>query len=133
MLHHCFRIPMQRQINTRQKTAIRDAFVEADRPLSPDEVLSQAQRSQPGLGKATVYRNIQSLLEEGWLQPVEVPGEPARYEVAGKEHHHHFQCSRCRKVYEVNDCMPFKPKVPRGFRVTGHELFLYGLCAQCSH
>jgi Fur family ferric uptake transcriptional regulator len=29
--------------------------------------------------------------------------------------------------------LPFKPKLPRGFRVTGHEFFLYGLCSQCSH
>jgi hypothetical protein len=23
-------------------------------------------------------------------------------------------------------------KVPRGFRTTGHEIFLYGLCSQCN-
>lgn len=128
-----FSIAMERRINTRQKAAIRDAFVEANRPLSPDEVLEGAQIYHPGLGKATVYRNIQSLLEEGWLQPVEIPGDSTRYEVAGKEHHHHFQCNRCKKLYELDGCLPFKPKLPRGFRVTGHEFFLYGLCAQCSH
>lgn len=129
-----FSIPMERQINTRQKTAIRDAFIEADRPLSPDEVLEGAQRHHPTLGKATVYRNIQSLVEEGWLQTVEIPGESPRYEVAGKEHHHHFQCSRCKKLYELQGCIPaFKMKVPRGFRTTGHEFFLYGLCSHCNH
>jgi Fur family transcriptional regulator, ferric uptake regulator len=58
---------MEKQINTRQKSAIRAAFLEASRPLSPDEVLQAAQRLHRGLGKATVYRNIQSLMEEGWL------------------------------------------------------------------
>jgi Fur family ferric uptake transcriptional regulator len=123
---------MERRINTRQKAAIRDAFLEADRPLSPDEVLEGAQHHQPGLGKATVYRNIQSLMEEGWLQPVEIPGDSARYEVSGKEHHHHFRCNQCRKLYELNGCVPFKPRLPRGFRATGHEFFLYGLCARCN-
>jgi Fur family transcriptional regulator, ferric uptake regulator len=129
-----FSIPMERQINTRQKTAIRDAFIEADRPLSPDEVLAGAQRHHPTLGKATVYRNIQSLVDEGWLQAVEVPGDSPRYEVAGKEHHHHFQCNQYKKLYELQGCIPsFKMKVPRGFSTTGHEFFLYGLCSQCNH
>lgn len=126
--------PIEMQIrNTRQKTAIRDAFTEADRPLSPEEVLEGAQRHYPALGTATVYRNIQFLLNEGWLQPVEIPGDSTRYEVAGKEHHHHFQCNQCKKLYELDGCMPFKPKLPRGFRATGHEFFLYGLCSQCNH
>ncbi len=120
--------------NTRQKAAIRDAFVDADRPLSPDEVLQGAQRHYPALGIATVYRNIQSLVDEGWLQTVEIPGDSTRYEVAGKKHHHHFQCNECRKLYELDGCIPtFKPKLPRGFRATGHEFFLYGVCADCRH
>jgi Fur family transcriptional regulator, ferric uptake regulator len=118
--------------NTRQKTAIRETFTEADRPLSPDEVLAGAQRRHPALGIATVYRNIQTLIDEGWLQAVEIPGDSTRYEVAGKEHHHHFQCNQCKKLYELDGCIPsFKPKLPRGFRATGHEFFLYGICAEC--
>ena len=118
--------------NTKQKAAIRDAFVEADRPLSPDEALEAAQRHHPPLGIATVYRNIQSLVEEGWLQPVEVPGDSTRYEISGKKHHHHFHCNSCGKLFELEGCVAqVKPKLPRGFRATGHEFFLYGVCATC--
>ena len=123
---------MEKRVQTSQRTAIRDAFIEADRPLSPSEVLEGAQCHHPGVAQATVYRNIQSLVEEGWLMPVEVPGDFTRYEVAGKQHHHHFQCNQCKKLYELSGCLPFKPKLPRGFRVTGHEFFFYGLCAKCS-
>ena len=118
--------------NTKQKAAIREAFVTADRPLSPEEAHSCAQLHYPGLGTATVYRNIQALVDEGWLQMVVVPGDSPRYEVAGKEHHHHLQCNGCGKLYELEGCIPtFKPKLPRGFRVTGHEFFLYGICSAC--
>ena len=78
--------------NTRQKDAIRAAFVETNRPLSPDEVLSYAKRSVDDLSIATVYRNLKIMVEEGWLIAVLIPGESPRYEVAGKEHHHHFLC-----------------------------------------
>jgi Fur family ferric uptake transcriptional regulator len=118
--------------NTRQKDAIRTAFLVADRPLSPEETLAYAQKKVKGISIATVYRNIAILVEDKWLVSVELPGESTRYEVAGKEHHHHFHCNACGKVFEIDGCsVELKPKLPRGFRVTGHEFFLYGSCADC--
>lgn len=118
--------------NTRQKDAIRAAFVETGRPLSPEEVLSYAQRTVAEVSIATIYRNLKTLVEEGWLVAVELPGEPARYEISGKEHHHHFLCNDCRKVYELEGCVPaMKLKLPRGFRAVGHDLLLHGICAAC--
>ncbi len=117
---------------TRQKDAIRSAFLHADRPLSPEEILALAQASVSGLSIATVYRNVGSLVEEGWLIPVELPGEARRYERAGKEHHHHFSCTSCGKVFELEGCaIDLKSKLPRGFRASGHEFFIYGSCADC--
>ncbi len=117
---------------TRQKEAIRSAFLHADRPLSPEEILTLAQASVSGLSIATVYRNVGGLVEEGWLTPVELPGEARRYERAGKEHHHHFSCRSCGKVFELEGCaIDLKSKLPRGFRASGHEFFIYGSCADC--
>ncbi len=119
--------------NTKQKAAIREAFADADRPLSPEEALECAQEFHPAVGIATVYRNIQTLVEDGWLIPVEIPGQPARYELAGKEHHHHFHCNSCGKIFDLKGCIAqSKPRIPRGFSTTGHEFFLYGNCASCN-
>lgn len=119
--------------NTRQKQAIRNAFREADRPLSPDEALRSAQQEVPRVSLATVYRNITSLVDDGFLTRVEMPGQPPRYEVAGKKHHHHFHCNDCGKVYELDECAGLPAaKLPKGFRATGHEIFLYGSCADCA-
>jgi Fur family ferric uptake transcriptional regulator len=118
--------------NTRQRGAIRRAFQRADRPLSPAEVLTDARREVTGLGIATVYRNIRGLLDERWLATVDLPGEPSRYELAAKPHHHHFRCAQCAKVYDIpcTDNMP-KAELPPGFRMTGHDVLLHGLCADC--
>ena len=118
--------------NTRQKEAIREAFVTADRPLSQNEALQLAQAKVDGLSIATVYRNINLLLGERWLTPVEIPGDTTRYEIAGKGHHHHFQCNRCGKLFDLHGCgVEMKTTVPLGFRTTGHEFFVYGLCNAC--
>lgn len=121
---------MQRE--TRQRKAIRRAFKEAGHPLSPRELHDAAQAYVEGLGIATVYRNIRALEEAGWLEPVELPGEPARYEVAGKGHHHHFHCRECDRVYEVEGCPGNLQEVtPDGFQLERHEFVLYGLCETC--
>ena len=119
---------------TRQRLAIRQAFLDADRPLGPTEVKCLAGRATRGLGTATIYRNIRSLLEEGWLIPVALPGEPPRYEVAGKHHHHHFRCDTCGGVYELEGCATpqAESNVPPGFRVDGHTVILYGICRRCA-
>jgi Fur family ferric uptake transcriptional regulator len=118
--------------NTRQKTAIRDAFEVAGRPLSTGEVLDLAQSKVEGLGIATVYRNVKSLVDEGWLATVELPGEPPRYEISGKDHHHHFQCETCGRVFELHGCLPGLDKLAAtGFSVKRHELVLYGNCPEC--
>jgi Fur family ferric uptake transcriptional regulator len=118
--------------NTRQRQAIRNALEKADRPLGPLEVLKAARIFAPGLGIATVYRTLKGLVEEGWLVAVDLPGEPPRYETAGKTHHHHFRCRRCDRVYEIRGCPPdLKRLAPRGFRLEGHEIVLYGLCTTC--
>lgn len=121
---------MQRK--TSQRQAIRDVFDAAGRPLSPGEAHAAARRTVPRLGMATVYRCLKELQEEAWLIPVELPGEPARYERSGKGHHHHFRCRRCERVYEVDGCaFIVPPELPAGFRVEGHEVILFGLCARC--
>jgi Fur family transcriptional regulator, ferric uptake regulator len=107
--------------------------MEAGHPLSPKELLEAARTHVKGIGIATVYRNIKSLHEEGWLTPVELPGEPPRYEVAGKGHHHHFHCRTCDRVFEVEGCPGNLLSVtPEGFHLERHEFVLYGLCVQCA-
>jgi Fur family ferric uptake transcriptional regulator len=118
--------------DTQQRRAIRQAFREAGRPLSPQEVLEVAGPQSPGLGVATVYRTVKGLVEQGWLATVALPGEPPRYEVAGKEHHHHFHCRGCGRVFELEGCPGELARMtPAGFVLENHEVVLYGRCAGC--
>lgn len=118
---------------TQQRDAIRAALVEADRPLSPQEIQEAAQDRVPSLGIATVYRNIKAMIGDGSIQEVELPGAPSRYEIAGKDHHHHFHCRECDGVFEVQDCPgSLKDLAPPGFALESHEITLYGLCSGCN-
>lgn len=118
---------------TRQRGAILHALEHAERPLSASEVLALARDAVPGLGLATVYRTIDSLVEAGAISAVDIPGKPPRYEIAGKDHHHHFLCKACHRVFEVHGCPGnIDAHVPRGFVLEGHEITLFGLCDACA-
>ena len=119
--------------NTTQRRAIREILSDADRPLTPQEVLEGARRTVPQMGLATVYRTVKALIDEGWLEAVEMPGEPQRYERAGKEHHHHFNCTKCGRTFEMEGCPEgLETMVPGGFTMETHEVFIYGLCDECN-
>ena len=100
--------------------------------MSVDEILRAAQAHEDGLGVATVYRTVKALVEQGTVVAVDLPGEVTRFELSGKGHHHHFQCSACGRVFETKPCLGnLRRLVPRRFQLTGHELVLYGRCAEC--
>ena len=99
-------------------------------------MLQGAHRHAPGLGLATVYRNLKALVSEGRVVAVELPGEAARYEPAGKGHHHHFRCRGCARIFDLvgnrKGCQPPGARAPRGFVVESHEILVYGRCAACA-
>lgn len=71
--------------DTKQRSAIRDAFKNAgNRLLSPKEVTAIASEQKPNLGIATVYRNIKTMLANGEIKAVMLPGQADRYALAEK-------------------------------------------------
>jgi len=101
--------------------------------MTPQEILDATKERLPEIGIATVYRNIKSFVEAGTLKTVPVPGQPDRYEMSGKKHHHHFFCRACEKAFEMEGCPgSFNNLAPAGFQVEDHEIYLYGLCRDCA-
>lgn len=120
------------QRTTRQKKAIREVIEKAKSPLTPAQICEAARQAVPGLGIATVYRALRTLVEEELVATIEISGEPPRYESAQREHHHHFLCRACGKIFELVGCVKdLDSLVPSGFQVDDHEIVLYGHCKSC--
>jgi len=118
---------------TAQRKAIHTVLEDAGRPMSPPEIFEAARVIAPGLGMATVYRTIKRMLDDGALAQVELPGEAPRYERAGMDHHHHFRCDGCNKVFDLFGCANvFEKCTPTGFALESHEIFLFGRCEHCA-
>jgi Fur family transcriptional regulator, ferric uptake regulator len=103
---------------------------ETDGPRSAHEVLEALEST--GIGIATVYRALNAGAESGVLRVVELPGGSTRYEPASRAHHHHFLCDGCDTAFDVEGCADgVRDLLPPDFSLNGHEILLYGLCADC--
>ena len=122
------------QRGTRQRRAICRVLEEAVGPLSPQDVHRAARAQVPDLGIATVYRALKELEDAGWLESVAVAGLATRYECAGRNHHHHFRCDGCDRLFDLSGCthaIDLGLSTPPGFVVSGHEVVIHGLCRDC--
>lgn len=115
---------------SKRREAIRKLLQEASGPLSANELWLALQES--GIGLATIYRTLKQGVEDGALREVDLPGSQARYEPADRTHHHHFLCSDCKRVLDLEGCVPgLETILPPHFRLTGHEILLFGQCDDC--
>jgi len=118
---------------TRQSLALSRILAEAERPLNATELLDLARLEVPGMGQATVYRILKDLIKHDHAILVDIPGAVPAYERTHRGHHHHFHCTVCTKIFEVEGCVPgIEGIVPTGFQLEGHEIILSGRCAGCA-
>jgi Fur family ferric uptake transcriptional regulator len=118
---------------TAQRNAIYDVLTTSGRPLSVDEIFTQARSRSAGLGIATVYRNLKLLQQEGEIVAVDLPGHPPRWEVAPERHHHHFLCLYCDKLFEISGCPEgLRRLLPEGYTLEEHDILLRGRCEACA-
>lgn len=87
--------------------------------------------------KTTVYREITSLLQSGFISEVNVGDRKKWYELTSKSHHHHLVCINCSCITEVDlqdDLTPQEQAVSKnnGFKVLRHSLEFFGLCKSCN-
>lgn len=89
------------------------------------------------VGRATVYRVLDQLLDAGLVERLDLGKAGTRYEPHrhGSGHHHHVVCDSCGDVIPFADPGLEKAidkvvsKLP--FAVSGHDVVLHGACGDC--
>lgn len=120
--------------NTIQKDLVRSAVYEMKRHVTANEVYEFIQKDHPTIGKGTVYRNLDILVEEGDLRKVEVPDGPNRYDFTLKKHYH-MRCITCGEVFDADmDELPDLMKKihdTHGMEFLSYDIFFKGICRKC--
>lgn len=120
--------------NTKQLSIILDTIKMMPRHFTADDVYEEVKKEYPGLGQATVFRNLNKMAEEGILLRIEVPGGASRYELSAPKHYH-AKCMVCGSLFDVEmDYIPNlenKVKDAHGFVFSGHDIIFTGICSSC--
>lgn len=117
---------------TKQRTAVMAALAEATDFVSAQQLHGLLGPDAPSL--ATVYRTLQSLVEEGTADAVARSGEQV-YRACGVAHHHHLVCTECAATVEVDggEIEEWASRTARehGYVTDSHIADIYGRCARC--
>jgi len=107
--------------------------------LTAQEVFDRLRASGRRVGMASVYRILDQLAADGYVQRVELGEGIARYEPHhhdGALHHHHLVCDGCGKIEAFSDeeleRAIRKLEGRTGYAVAGHDVVLRGACRDCA-
>ena len=88
----------------------------------------------PSLSLATVYRILESLVQEGFVRRVGTEDGAARFD-ANVEAHQHLVCRACDRISDVQSAELTSVVIPRhlanGFRPETLDIRVVGLCDDC--
>ncbi len=127
---------------TRQQEALEKYFrINPDVCVTADEIYLYFMNSGEKIGKATIYRSLDRMVESGEVKKfISDSGDGAMYQLidgtGGCDRHFHLKCVRCGRVIHM-DCK-FMDEFERHimdhhhFRVDNGRTIIYGLCGNCS-
>ena len=88
-----------------------------------------------GVGRATVYRTIKLLVEQGLLCKISLPDGSPRYMLTMSGHHHHLVCVSCGLVSEFHESeieqLLSEWEASGKGTVVGHRIEVYVVCTAC--
>ncbi len=121
---------------TRQRLLVADALGSTPRQITAQELYESLRRREPRIGRATVFRTLESLVAAGAARRLEREGHVYGYVACRPEHHHHLACDRCGRVEEIDEAYiaPVAQRVSAdlGFQIDDARLDFYGRCARCT-
>jgi Fur family ferric uptake transcriptional regulator len=120
---------------TAQRIVILEALRRSRQTVTAQELFEQLRPEHPYLGRATVFRNLDALVDVGLAQRFERAGHIYAYAACSEEHHHHLICVHCHRATEVSE-LTVAPLVAElnaaeGFTVEHSALDFYGTCREC--
>jgi Fur family ferric uptake transcriptional regulator len=125
---------------TAARVAVLDILLASPIAMTHLEIAAAAHEAGLTLDRVTLYRVLDWLVEKDLAHKIAGEDRAWRFNAMasdshsqGTAHEHaHFQCSRCGKLYCLDELHPvFAFALPPGFRCDHAELTLRGLCPDC--
>lgn len=120
--------------NTAQRKLIYDTINNSMEHLTIDDIHMSLKDNENNIGIATIYRNLNYLVEAGKIRKIVFKNAKDVYDRIEKKHYH-LKCNKCHKIEDIN--MEYLEKLDEavssetGYKIKSHEIIFEGLCDIC--
>ena len=127
-----------RPLRGRARAAVIELLAQQSCCVTAQEIFDRLRLAGSAVGLASIYRTLDQLSSDGFVQKVELGDGTTRYEPAqtGCHHHHHVVCDTCGKVdaFEDDRLEQALHRVEQrtGYAVAAHDVVLRGTCGDCA-
>jgi len=105
------------------------------RHMSAEDVYKALLESGEEVGLATVYRVLTQFEQAGLVTRHHFESGQSVFELNEGKHHDHILCIKCGKVDEfVDKVIEERQQMiakEKGYEMTDHSLYIYGICKEC--
>jgi len=126
------------------REALLGVLAKTEKHLSADEIYFAVNKKYPNIGLATIYRNLELLIQMSLVSKLVIGDGKARYELTqGPKsiHHHHLVCKSCGEIIDYTDYIEEEvellKRIEKGlakkynFKIDSHFIRFFGLCNKC--
>ena len=87
---------------TPQRISILEAIHQLDNHPAAEDILDEVRKKNPNIATGTVYKVLETLVENNLIKKVKTDREIMRYDGNTKSHHHLY-CSSCNQIEDYYD------------------------------
>lgn len=120
---------------TPQRLLVLDAVRETPGHVSAETIQARVNEQFPSINRATIYRALAWLNEQGFVSITDIGGDELVYEYLTADRHHHLVCQHCGNQETIADDivapMLSEVRARHGFEPRLDHLALFGTCRAC--
>jgi Fur family ferric uptake transcriptional regulator len=121
---------------TPQRLRIAETVFDTHAHFTADALYELVKKREPLVGKVTVYRTLEHLVDSGMVDELAIAKGVSTYEhTAGHAHHDHLICVACGKVVELRspklEALKEREARAAGWLPVSHLLRIHGRCPDC--
>ena len=101
--------------------------------LNVEELFGLIKKQFSSISLATLYKNINAMLETNLITEIKIPQHKSKYEIA-KEPHIHLLCQQCNEFIDVSvniDTLVDEASMKSHYQLMDSSIVLCGLCEKC--
>ncbi|NOK57598.1 MAG: transcriptional repressor [Chloroflexi bacterium AL-W] len=110
-------------------------IAQTNAPFTAETIVEELDRRQGSCSRPTVYRTMEWLRSEGWVERIWSDESGNTYMRILPGHYHHLVCRECGDTYIISGCniedLLSSALADIDFEIQGHVLELYGRCRLC--